>query len=173
MDGEASGRALFHLLLFLGCWCFNSTCSNWGWLVQVSLSCFCYTTVWGCLWVSHRPPNQERHQAKSRPSPKAEVTARGFRYSMAAPGKEVQHQCTASEVAWFPVCPRWMWAPGFSSKCFSVLGNLSPGQLQGCVQEALLKPVSDPAIVQKGKWLTAALKTLGISGELGAVMVLW
>lgn len=83
-----------------------------GRLVQVALPSLCM--LWGCSWVPHRPPNQERHQAKARPLPKAEVTTCAFRCSAAALGREEQHQCTALEVAWFPVCMRWMWAPGLS-----------------------------------------------------------
>lgn len=41
------------------------------------------------------------------------------------------------------------------------------------MQGALLKPTSDPAILQKGKQITPALQTLGISWELGTVVVLW
>lgn len=62
-------------------------------------------------------------------------------------------------------------SPPKERRSSSALGNLSPGWGHGCVQEAPLKPVSDPAALQKGTRLLLALQTLGISGEPRAVTV--
>lgn len=85
-----------------------------GVLVQVAISSLCTVTVWGCLCVPHRPPNQERHKAKPRLLSKVDVTMCAFGCSVAALEGEEQHQCVAFKMASFPVCMRWMWAPGLS-----------------------------------------------------------
>lgn len=90
-----------------------STCpGDKGGLVQVAICSLCTATVWSCLWVPHRPPNQETHQAKARLLPKVYVTMCAFGCSVAALEAEEQHQCVALKTASFPVCMRWMWAPG-------------------------------------------------------------
>lgn len=69
---------------------------------------------------------------------------------------------------------RWMWAPGLLLFLQVLLCPRKPlpRPAASLCAKGPAKLLLDPAIQQKGKRLTPTLKTSGISGELGAVMVL-
>lgn len=122
---------------------------------------------------SPRSPNLERQQVKARPLPKAEVTICAFRCSAAALGRKEQHQCTDIDVAWFPGgkwggCGLLVYCS--FSKCSSVPGSLSPGQLQVFVQRVLQ---NSSWILQSSKKVSDSLQHWRLRVFLGSWELSW